>query len=138
MDEAIKLSMTIPPIPTIELVAVAGMELMARQLGIDNDKIGEARVLISEAIINAMEYATVDHPAVDVEFTMTSSELIIFIRDYGNGFDPNDIEEPLITKKLHAKRKRGWGLKLMEKLSDGFKVESNAEGTKITMIKKLK
>ncbi len=135
--EPIKLLMTLPPIPNIELVAISGMEQMAQHLGIREDKIGEARVLVAEAIINAMEYATEIHPRVDVEFTMDFQKLVIFVRDYGHGFDFDEVEEPDIKQKLKASHKRGWGIKLIKSLSDDFKIESDSEGTRITMLKKL-
>jgi anti-sigma regulatory factor (Ser/Thr protein kinase) len=135
--EPIKLVMTLPPIPNIELVAISGMEQMAHHIGIRDDKIGEARVLVAEAIINAMEYATATHPRVDVEFTMDSQKLVIFVRDYGHGFDFDSVEEPDLKQKLKASHKRGWGIKLIKSLSDDFKIESDEEGTRITMLKKL-
>jgi anti-sigma regulatory factor (Ser/Thr protein kinase) len=135
--ESFKLTMTLPPIPNIELVAISGMEQMAHHLGIREDKIGEARVLVAESVINAMEYATTVHPRIDIEFTMDTAKLVIFVRDYGHGFALEAVEEPEIKHKLRATHKRGWGLKLIKTLSDDFKIESDSEGTRITMLKKL-
>jgi anti-sigma regulatory factor (Ser/Thr protein kinase) len=105
-------------------------------LGIADEKIGEAKVLVTEAIINALEHAGEENPTVRVEFTMTKQELTILVRDYGKGFEPSSIEEPNITDPLASKNKRGWGLKLMKALSDDFSITSGKRGTKIT-IKKL-
>ena len=77
-----------------------------------------------------------DNNRVDVEFTIDAKELVVFVRDYGKGFDPAGVEEPDIATKLGTKNKRGWGLKLMKSMSDDFQIESNQSGTKIT-IKKL-
>ena len=137
MEDNIKLKMTLPDIPDIELVAVEGLEKMARHIGITDEKIGEARILVTEAIINAIEHSGKKNSEVDVEFTMTKKNLVIFVRDYGKGFKPETIEEPDITKKLSSERKRGWGLKLMKSMSDDFLIESNDTGTKITLIKNL-
>jgi len=137
MDENIKLKMMLPKIPDIELVAIEGMDRMARHMGISEEKISEAHVLVTEAVINAFEHSGQKNPLVQVEFTMTQEKLTIFVRDFGKGFKPEDIEKPDINKKLGSSHKRGWGLKLMESMSDDFKVDSNEKGTKITIIKNL-
>ena len=137
MDENIQLKMMLPKIPDIELVAIEGMDRMAQHMGIPEEKISEAHVLVTEAVINAFEHSGQKNPLVQVEFTMTQEKLTIFVRDFGKGFKPEDIEEPDIDKKLGSSHKRGWGLKLMESMSDDFKVDSNEKGTKITIIKNL-
>ena len=137
MEENIKLKMTLPKIPDIELVAIEGMDRMAKYIGITDEKIGEAHVLVTEAVINAFEHSGQKRPIVRVEFTMSPEKLVIFVRDYGKGFDPTAVEEPDIKKKLGSKHKRGWGLKLMESMSDDFMIESDEHGTKITITKNL-
>ena len=137
MKTDVTLKIEIPKIPDIELVAIEGLNRMAMHLGIADDKIGEARILVAEAIINGLEHGTgADNPNVSVEFTMNAKELTIFVRDYGKGFQPSQVESPDIHSKLGGANKRGWGLKLMKSMSDDFQIESNSGGTKIT-IKKL-
>jgi anti-sigma regulatory factor (Ser/Thr protein kinase) len=136
MNDAVKMKMSLPRIPDIELVALEGLDRLARHLGIADEKIGEAKILVTEAIVNALEHSGEQNPTVRVEFTMTQKELVIYVRDYGKGFEPSSIEEPDIQGKIHAKRKRGWGLQLMKRMSDDFHIESGSRGTKIT-IKKL-
>jgi anti-sigma regulatory factor (Ser/Thr protein kinase) len=137
MAEPVKLRIELPKIPDIELVAIEGLQRLARHLGIADEKIGEARILIAEAIINGLEHSGNDNPRVDVEFTIDPKELVIFVRDYGKGFDPAGIEEPDLAAKMGSDYKRGWGLKLMKSMSDDFKIESNGSGTKITLKKLL-
>lgn len=137
MNDTVTLKIELPKIPDIELVALEGLERLAHYMQIADEKIGEARVLVTEAIINALEHTGAQNPIVQVEFTMSKDELTIFVRDYGTGFEPENVATPDIKQKLTSDHKRGWGLHLMKSMSDDFRVESNPTGTKITLIKKF-
>jgi serine/threonine-protein kinase RsbW len=135
MDNSIRMKITLPNIPNIELVAVEGLHRLAGYLGIDDGKVGDARLLVTEAIINGFEHAGNDHPTVDVEFTMTRVQLVILVKDKGQGFDPEAVAEPDIFRKMGSPDKRGWGLKLIRSLSDDLNIQTGADGTKITIVK---
>ena len=136
MNTPDKLRIELPKIPDIELVALEGLSRLSHHLGIAEEKIGEARIMVTEAIINGFEHAGIETPTVTVEFIMSTKELTILVRDNGKGFEPSEVESPDIKRKLGTKDKRGWGLKLMKSMSDDFQIESDSHGTKIT-IKKL-
>lgn len=137
MQKAVTLKIELPKIPDIELVALEGLDRLARHMGISAEKVGEARLIVTEAIINGLEHGGEVNPKVDVEFTMTTKELTIFVRDYGKGFEPSTVEQPDIQKKLGGiSHKRGWGLQIMKSMSDDFRIDSNHGGTRIT-IKKI-
>jgi len=138
MDKRIKLEIKLPLVKDIELVAIEGLELMGRHLQISDEKIGEARILVTEGVINALEHSETAAPYIDVHFIMNVEALTIIITDYGKGFDPAIIENPEISKKINSDYKRGWGLKLMKEMSDDFRVDSGKNGTKITITKNLR
>lgn len=137
MMDVRKLKLLLPKVPNIELVAVEGLKRLADHLGISENKIGEATVLVTEAIINAFEHGSKNNSEVNVEFTLTQEKIIIFVEDYGEGFDPENVKDPNIKEKISNNNKRGWGIKLMKSMSDDFIIESDSDGTKITMIKNL-
>ena len=137
MEHNIHLGIKLPKVNDIELVALEGLQLMGSHFGISEDKVGEARILVTEGIINAMEHSGDENPYVNVDFTMTKEKLVILITDYGKGFKPENVEEPEIAAKLGSENKRGWGLKLMKSMSDGFEITSGENGTKITITKNL-
>jgi anti-sigma regulatory factor (Ser/Thr protein kinase) len=137
MNQNKKLEIKLPKIPDIELVAIKGLEKMGGYFGIPNDKIGEAKIIVNEAIINALEHAGEENPFVNVEFSMTKEKLIILVSDSGKGFNPGEIENPDIREKISSDNKRGWGLKLMKSMSDDLIIESGENGTKISIIKNL-
>lgn len=136
-DIPMTLKIALPRVPGIELVALQGLEHLALHLGIAPEKVGEARILVTEAIINAFEHGGPNATEVRVEFTMTAEELTILVRDSGRGFDPATMaERPPVTAQGMPSR-RGWGMKLMRSLSDGFEISSGRKGTTITITKRL-
>jgi anti-sigma regulatory factor (Ser/Thr protein kinase) len=132
----VSLKITLPKIPDIELVAVEGLARLASHMGIPEVKVGEAKILVTEAIINAFEHAGGTNTSVRVEFTVTDERLIIFVRDYGKGFDQSAVQDP--DARRGAGKNRGWGLRLMKTMSDDFHMESTQRGTKITITKQLR
>jgi anti-sigma regulatory factor (Ser/Thr protein kinase) len=137
MNQNINLEIKLPKVANIELVALEGLHLMGGHFGISETKIGEAKIIVTEAIINALEHAGKDSPYVKVDFTMTKEKLIITITDSGKGFVPSKVAEPNIKDKLMSDSKRGWGLKIMRSMSDGFEIKSDENGTTIIITKNL-
>jgi serine/threonine-protein kinase RsbW len=133
MEEPLTLTMTLPMIPKVEILAIEGIQHLCRHKEIDADRVDEAKILVGEAVINAIEHADSARQETKVTFTVTDEKIVIAVRDYGRGFDAEKVPVPKIEEKMGAKNKRGWGLQLMRSLSDDFNIESGPDGTTITI-----
>jgi len=131
-----EIELVIPIIPSMELAASKTAQAVADYLDLDEEKTAEVTMALIEACINAFEHGKSKDNNVYIRFILKEEALIIEIKDRGKGFDSTKVEMPDIEKKLHSKRKRGWGLQLMRELMDEVVIDSGAEGTTITMTKK--
>ncbi len=133
--------LVLPMVAEMEIAATKAATSLAASMGMSPDRIDEVRMAVVEACINAFEHSRAPDSKVyiDLEVRGTSGEpeeLAITIRDRGVGFDPRTLPNPSIEEKLKAKRKRGWGLKIIEGLMDVVEIHSSAEGTTVTMSKR--
>ena len=125
-----------------ELDACEFLDEFAKKCDFMTESIDEMRLAFIEAIINAKEHAPKNLPTgvetdVFTAFSFDGENLTIQVRDFGQGFNPTQVEKPDIKKKLKSANKRGWGLMLMEKLMDGVEISSfPPSGTLIKMVKK--
>ena len=138
MDKNIpaEIELVIPIMPSMELAASKTAQAVADYLDLDEEKTAEVTMALIEACINAFEHGKGQDNNVYIKFILQEEALIIEIKDRGKGFDSTKVEMPEIEKKLHSKRKRGWGLQLMRELMDDVVIDSDEQGTTITMTKK--
>ncbi|MBF0499370.1 MAG: diguanylate cyclase [Candidatus Riflebacteria bacterium] len=136
-----RLLLTISPEKDSELDACEYLDAFTKKCGFLPETVDEMRLAFIEALINGKEHANKLDPEnpKDVLAAISSDgdSITIEVRDFGMGFDPTIVEKPDIKKKLKSANKRGWGLMLMEKLSDGMEINSfPPAGTLITLVKK--
>lgn len=141
-DEAVlkEVKLTLRLEPDMELQASDQACRIAASMRMSPDKIDEVRMAVVEACINAIEHSAATDGRLHLTFTVLGSKrkprtLKITVTDRGVGFDPDRLEYPTIEEKLHARRKRGWGLRIIEGLMDEVVVRSGAEGTSVVMSK---
>ena len=131
-----KVELTIPIIHDMELAATKTAEVVAKHMGLDEEKSAEISMALIEATINAFEHSNSNTGNVEIHFVIQGDTLLITVTDRGKGFDKSKVKIPKIEEKLSSDFKRGWGLQLIQELMDTVKFESSEEGTTVTMTKK--
>ncbi len=102
--------------------------------GIDDDRLEDLRIAVSEACTNAVEA----HQAVGMDqrvvlrCLLDTATLDIWVEDSGNGFDPAAVPpRPPVGDPAHLRAERGWGLQLIRALVDDVQFMPSADGTAV-------
>ena len=119
----------------LDLVQVVGDE-MARDFGLDEDAVHWVDVAVRESVINAIKhgnrYDTSKH--VFVEFECDPRELTIRVRDQGEGFEPEEIADPLAPENLL--KASGRGIFLIRSFMDDMRLERAPQGGMVVRMTK--
>jgi serine/threonine-protein kinase RsbW len=115
---------------------------MGRSVGLDEDSIHWVGVAIRESVINAIKHGN-RHDAtkhVFVEFEATTGdavpELSISVRDQGEGFEPEEVANPLAPENLL--KSSGRGIFLIRNFMDDVQLHRVPEGgMEIRMVKRV-
>lgn len=133
VESAYNIELNIPCREAYAAVARIQAEAIARRLGFDDEKVYDVKMAVGEACGNAIEHGS-SRQGVDIHYHITPTDLIIEVRDHGQGFEPPKEE---IDLPLDLFAERGRGLFLMKALVDKVDIESYpGEGTLIVLDKK--
>ena len=115
---------------------------MGRSVGLDEDSLHWVGVAIRESVINAIKHGNRHDVAklVFVEFEAVTSdapsELTISVRDQGEGFDPEEVANPLAPENLL--KSSGRGIFLIRNFMDDVQLRRVPEGgMQIRMVKRV-
>ena len=115
---------------------------MAQMGGLDEDAIHWIGVAVRESVINAIKHGNREdlHKLVTVEFTFTPvsapEELVVRVLDQGEGFEPEEIADPLAPENLL--KASGRGIFFMRSFMDDVTIRRASEGgMEVRMVKKL-
>lgn len=121
----------------IELVQVVLRDSLVR-LGMDDDALHWVDVSVREAVANAIKHGNRQSPdkRVQVDFVESEGEVVIQIRDEGEGFSPDFVSNPLAPENLT--KPSGRGIFFMKSFMDGIEYGSGPDGgTVVTLRKRL-
>ena len=106
--------------------------------GFDEEAVFRIEMAVHETVINAIHHGNKEEPGkkVYIKFLGSDSGLEIHVRDEGEGFDPNNLPDPLAKENLL--NISGRGIFLVRKFMDKFRVEHPpGGGTEVIMVKHL-
>ena len=125
----------------LDMVQIVSDQL-GRQLQFDDDAMTWMEVAVRESVINAIKHGNKQDGSkfVTVEFTaqpaVDPTELVIAIRDQGDGFDPEALPDPLAPENLL--KSSGRGIFFMRSFMDDVTLSRVPEGgMEVRMVKKL-
>ena len=115
---------------------------MGQLAGLDEDAIHWIGVAVRESVINAIKHGNREDygKIVTVEFAMAPSkdprELVVRVLDQGEGFDPEEVADPLAPENIL--KSSGRGIFFMRNFMDDVTLKRAAEGgMEVRMVKKL-
>jgi serine/threonine-protein kinase RsbW len=118
------------------------IDRMAHLAGMDDDATHWVGVAVRESVINAIKHGNREDQAklVTVELTFAPvvhpTELVIRVLDEGQGFDPDDVADPLAPENIL--KSSGRGIFFMRSFMDDLTLRRASEGgMEVRMVKKL-
>src|SRR5262249_55377670 len=137
-----------PMTETIELTIKSKFELVEEvgsitrtvtdKVGFDEDTAGWIDLAVREAVINAIKHGNknVELKDVDVKFVIENESITVYVRDWGEGFDPEKLPNPLDPDNLL--NPAGRGIFFMRTFMDEVDYSTHPEGGSICRMAKHK
>lgn len=130
----------IPAVPAFVGVARTVLVAIATSIeGIDDDRLEDLRIAVSEACTNAVEAhrsEEIDQRVV-LRCLLDDDRLEIRIEDAGGGFDPDSLSTPGGEDPEPLRAERGWGIQLIRALVDDVTFEKGSDGTAVALTMRL-
>ena len=129
-----KLDVTIPANPNAISGVVDGVMQIAREMRCAEGNEFQIELALREALANAIVHGCNNDPNKKVECCVActeSSDVVILVRDPGEGFIPSAVPNPLAAENLHSTH--GRGIYLINQVMDEVSFERN--GAEIRMRK---
>jgi serine/threonine-protein kinase RsbW len=112
----------------------------AQASGLSEKATFEVQLAVDEACTNVIEhsYGGERQGKITLCCECADDDFVVTIRDNGQSFDPETIPPPDLTCSLAERPCGGLGLYFMRQLMDEVRFHFDAEGNKLTMVKKIR
>ena len=117
-------------------------EDVCRQVGLDEETLHWTSMAVRESVINAITHGNKSDPEkqIFVDFNVEERDgernLVVTVRDQGNGFEPSSLTNPLAPENIL--NTSGRGIFLVRQFMDDVKIQPGADGgTEVRMRKRL-
>ncbi len=133
---------------TVELIFASRIEAIseataaatdaARRAGLGEDALFGVEMAVREAVTNAVLHGNRRDEGKSVEVGLTSSgtEMVITVRDRGEGFDPASVADP--TAEQNLLKTSGRGILFMRNFMDDVSWEQHPQGGTVVRMTKRK
>jgi anti-sigma regulatory factor (Ser/Thr protein kinase) len=117
------LELTLPREPSSVREARQAVSDLARGAGMNDERVEELRLAVSEAATNAIQHGRENGGEVSVQASVTGGELRVSITDKGGGMRPRPDSPGL-----------GLGLPIIASVADHLEIVTDDEGTTVKMM----
>jgi anti-sigma regulatory factor (Ser/Thr protein kinase) len=122
--EPTEISLDLPPLP--ESVAAARRALDELEDAVPAERLENLRLLVSELVTNAVRHAGLaEKDEISLRVTVSEETVGVEVKDPGVGFAPSLLEGP------HPENGSGWGLPIVEKVSDRWEARREDGETRV-------
>lgn len=130
------LDLTIPSVPERAADVDKIIDDLTARAGYDESMRGDIAIAVNEVVKNAILHGNKCDSGKLVAITCSCdpTEFRILVSDHGTGFDPDAVPDPLDPENLL--KETGRGLLILRTLMDEVRVDTTAEGTRVTLVKK--
>ncbi|KAA3635210.1 MAG: ATP-binding protein [Calditrichaeota bacterium] len=113
------------------------IEGILRGFGTDDSAIADIAISVSELVNNSVSHGNKasEDKTVSVSIDKKGSDVVIVIEDQGDGFDPEEISNPLDEANLL--KDSGRGIFIVKSLMDSLEVNKTETGTSIIIKKAI-
>jgi serine/threonine-protein kinase RsbW len=103
--------------------------------GLDKSTIADIAISVTEVVVNSIIHGnkSILEKEVTVAVSRKNSSIEIVVTDEGEGFNPEEIEDPVSEDNLL--KEVGRGIFIVRSLMDKVEIEPSKSGTKITLTK---
>lgn len=136
MTETIELSID-SKLEFVDQVASVTKSVTAK-IGFEEEDASWIELAVHEAVINAIMHGnkSADDKQVEVRFLTEQDSVTVYVRDYGEGFDPAELPDP--TDSDHLLNPTGRGIFYMRTFMDEVEHSIHPEGGSVVRMRKVK
>lgn len=112
------------------------LEHTLRRHGVPESLVTDVAIASTELVNNAIVHGNKSNPGkmVTIEIIFTSTDLTVRVADQGEGFNPQEIPDPLAEENLL--REVGRGVFIVRSLMDELRYEPGADGGTVVVARK--
>ncbi len=136
-DSADEYEVVIPMDEDNEMIAACTLEEIARRHNVSAKAINQMKTALLEASINAAEHSLSPDRRLRQKIRVEKDRITITISNRGLRLVDAKYDPGHDAPADGSSKRRGWGLKLIERLMDEVRVEYTDDGTSISMTKML-